>query len=125
MKKATFSLIYFSIALMVLGCSAAKMLYYEDGALIQTKWDLHYVHPEFGERNFEIVFLEEGRLLNFHPNESTPDNDQWQKSGNTITLYFNDRYATYTGKLIDQKTIKGKARSITGAEWEWTATRSK
>ncbi len=87
----------------------------------ETTWQLSYHNKHFGDRNYEIKFSVDGKLLNSHPNESTKDNDKWIQKQNHITLSFNDGYAVYKGKIVDSKTIKGTAKSLSGGRWKWKA----
>jgi outer membrane biogenesis lipoprotein LolB len=72
------------------------------------------------EVSYELQFKPDGHIYSFHPSDASPENDFWTQQGKKITLTMNDRYATYKGKLINDTTISGKARSK-GFRWKWDA----
>jgi hypothetical protein len=88
--------------------------------LTGTRWFIYYTEPSGDYYEYELRFQLNGRLENTHPNDSTPDNDAWQQSGDVVTLLFNDAYATYTGSIVGD-TITGTAVNVTGAFWSWDA----
>ncbi|HLB64108.1 MAG TPA: hypothetical protein VJJ46_04655 [Anaerolineales bacterium] len=90
--------------------------------LTGTRWFIYYYESGGDYYEYELVFHSGGRLENSHPNESTPDNDAWVQTGDTVILLFNDSYATYEGR-INGETISGTAVNIRGAVWSWDAYR--
>jgi hypothetical protein len=90
--------------------------------LTGTRWFIYYTEPSGDHYEYELGFRHNGRLQNTHPNDSTPNNDAWEQSGDVVTLLFNDAYATYTGTIVGD-TITGTAVNITGASWSWDAYR--
>jgi hypothetical protein len=91
--------------------------------LVGTRWKIVYEAPSEGHREYELIFHENGRLENTHPNDKTPDNDTWELTRTEIILRFNDGYAIFRGKFKDYNTMFGIARNITGISWEWIAYR--
>ncbi len=90
-----------------------------------TYWLLTYNNLTFGERSYELEFLEDGKLMNHHPNESTPDNDRWMQKAGKVQLLFNDGFANYRGEFTSKKEMSGTATSQQGGEWEWKAVKMK
>jgi hypothetical protein len=93
--------------------------------LIGSTWRLVYDNPRFGHRDYSLIFLENGKLINTHPNERTPDNDTWEINGRTAVLKFNNAYAVYTGQFSDRDHMSGSATSKTGGKWQWNSYRVK
>jgi hypothetical protein len=92
------------------------------GDLTGTHWFIYYYEPGGDYYEYNLIFHPNGRLENSHPNETTPDNDAWMQSGDTVILLFNDSYATYQGQITGE-TMSGTAINITGAAWTWDAYR--
>jgi hypothetical protein len=92
------------------------------GDLTGTYWLIAYTEPGGTSYEYELIFHPGGRLENSHPNETTPDNDTWLQTGDTVVLLFNDAYATYQGQIAGD-TMSGTAVNITGAAWSWSANR--
>lgn len=92
------------------------------GDLTGSRWFIYYAEPSGDYYEYELVFHPGGRLENSHPNETTPDNDTWMQSGDTVVLFFNDSYATYEGQ-ISGDAISGMAVNVTGGLWAWNAYR--
>lgn len=74
------------------------------------------------ERKYTLSFLENGVLRSTHPNETTPDNDKWWTSGDTLYFSFNDRYAVYYGLCYGPGKIKGIGRNKKSS-WKFTLSR--
>ena len=91
--------------------------------LTSTTWTLSYNSPGFGPRRYDLVFHPGGKLQNFHPNESTPDNDHWSQDGKEVTLRINDDYVIYKGIIKNDKFMSGTAKNKVGKSWEWKAQR--
>ncbi len=92
------------------------------GDLTGTRWRITYTEPGGTSYEYELVFHPGGGLENTHPNETTPDNDSWLQTGDTVVLLFNDSYATYQGQIAGD-SMSGTAVNITGAAWSWNADR--
>jgi hypothetical protein len=70
--------------------------------------------------SYEFLLKPDGHIYSYHPSDASPENDFWKQHGKKIVLTMNDSYAIYKGKLINDSTITGKARSK-GFRWKWTA----
>ena len=91
--------------------------------LVGSRWRLTYDSPNFGHREYDLIFREAGKLINTHPNEKTPDNDTWEARGNKIELRFNNGYAVYRGEFSDPNHMSGTSTSKAGGTWKWQAHR--
>ena len=90
-----------------------------------SRWSISYQADKSEEaRSYELRFLPGGRLLNNHPNDTTPDNDRWESKGRYVVLRFNDNFAIYTGVLNKaENQISGHAVNSGGSTWAWSARR--
>jgi hypothetical protein len=93
--------------------------------LIDTRWIIVYHAPNEGDREYYLIFHENGVLENTHPNDKTHDNDTWALEGSEIVIRFNDGYAVYRGTFSDRDAMAGTATNKVGESWEWTASRQK
>ena len=91
--------------------------------LVGSRWRLAYDSPNFGHREYDLIFREAGKLINTHPNEKTPDDDTWEASGNKVELRFNNGYAVYRGEFSDRNHMSGTSTSKAGGTWKWQAHR--
>jgi hypothetical protein len=87
-----------------------------------THWFIYYTEPGGTYYEYDLILHPGGRMENFHPNESTPNNDAWMQSGDTLVLLFNDAYATYEGQVVGD-TVAGTATNIAGGTWTWEGYR--
>jgi hypothetical protein len=94
-----------------------------DSGLIGSRWRLTYDNPKFGKRQHDLLFLENGKLINQSSHETSRENDTWEADGNKIVIKFNNGFAAYTGELSNDKHMAGTATSKTGGEWNWEAER--
>jgi hypothetical protein len=125
LRNATSGLLL-AVLLLIAGCATTPRTTPDIpvlGDLVGSRWRLVYDNPNFGHREYDLVFLEAGKLINTHPNEKTPDDDRWESSGRKIVLRFNNGYAVYTGELSDDNHMAGNAASKAGGKWKWTAYR--
>jgi len=76
----------------------------------------------FGKRGYDIVFRPDGRLEDRKPN-ATPGNDFWEQEGEIIILSKNDGFAIYEGRMMDENTMSGTAKSKNAGPWQWRAIR--
>lgn len=107
------------LLLLLSACSPTRGVFVKNP--VGTRWHLTYDNASFGHVEYEIKFLPGGKLFNNHPNEATPDNDRWSRTGNEVELRFNDNYAIYKGTWLNARQMKGTARSEAGGDWEWQA----
>jgi len=84
--------------------------------ITNTTW--HYVDED---KEYDITFAENGKLINTNPADTTPENDTWEQKGNTIKFYFNDKYVKYTG-TIQGNTITGSAKNSVNKTWDFKMT---
>jgi len=91
--------------------------------LTGTEWTIRYSNSD-GNMEYGLLFHENGRLENHHPNEATPENDKWEQTGRTVIMKINDAYVTYTG-TINGNAIEGSAVNIKKNSWKWKAVRKK
>ncbi|MDR1727452.1 MAG: PEGA domain-containing protein [Acidobacteriota bacterium] len=73
---------------------------------------------------YEIEFLPDGRLRVHQTADTTPDDDTWEAGGDAVTLYRNDRYATYKGGFDGDGVIRGTAVNKKGKTWSFEMRRS-
>ena len=90
-----------------------------------TRWRISYeASDDEPARSYTLRLLAGGRMINAHPNDSTPDNDRWESKGHEVKLRFNDNYAVYTGVLSsDGNRLEGRAVNTQGKKWLWSAKR--
>jgi len=74
------------------------------------------------DRKYTITFHPNGVLKNTHPNDNTPDNDQWWTSGDTLFFSFNDRYAVYYAVTTKNNKMKGLGRNK-DKSWKFTLSK--
>lgn len=92
------------------------------GDMSGTTWTISYVDPVLGEESsYDITFRSGGELFDGDPNDTTPDNDNWEQVGPSVILYFNDAYATYTGEISAPGVLSGTATNVVDANWSWSA----
>jgi opacity protein-like surface antigen len=121
MKKNTLIVVLVLLLLFTFACRTLQGGGSSD--VTGTTWTMTYYDKAVQqEYTYDITFLAGGKLSNSHPNDTTPDNDSWEQNGTTVTLYFNNSYATYTG-TIEGNSISGTASNVAGSTWEWSAVR--
>ena len=130
MKKTVFAICCAFIGLLVVATFLASgagandlQNKLSDYDLVGSRWCLEYDSPNFGRREYHLIFREGGKVINTHPNERTPDDDTWEVRGKEVVLMFNNGYAVYTGELSDRDHMVGNATSKNGGAWEWKAYR--
>lgn len=90
--------------------------------MVNTIWKIKYESSSYGYIEYELVFQDGGKLVNTHPNDTTPDNDRWRVANNRVFIMFNNSYAVYEGLMSeDGKHLKGVAKNVTGKTWPWVA----
>lgn len=81
----------------------------------------HYMD---NDSEYDIQFLTNGRLkLIGHPNDTDFSNESWTQTGETVHIYFNDKFATYKGKFSGRNIISGTATNTRGVKWNWKLVR--
>jgi len=114
----------FAYLALISGCSTTQIPSSRQAfEITNSRWTLIYETPQFGKREYDIVCHPDGRLEDLHPNNSTPDNDFWEQQGEIIILRKNDGFAIYEGRIIDENTMSGTAKSKTAGTWQWRAIR--
>ncbi len=73
--------------------------------------------------NFEVTFEKDEVLSTTHDDDQTSENDSWSRRGESLYIYFNDKYATYKGKIISDSLITGKATNVNDTTWLWELKR--
>lgn len=91
--------------------------------LIGTQWALEYT-SKVNVRNKTIEFLQGGKFRVVKGVQSTPDDETWEPADQdgVIRFYFNNKYSTYEGRRVDNRTMIGKSHNIKGKTWTWRAT---
>ena len=110
-----------SVLLTLTGCGSSptkKSAVNQTPPINNTKW--HYMDSDW---EYNMEFLSSGLMRTNHPNDTTPNNDNWEQKGEMVIFYFNDRYSTYRGKFINRDLISGTATSKNGATWRWKIKR--
>lgn len=94
--------------------------------LLGTRWKVEHT-SDVGVQDMVIEFMEDGMFRTVDKAQPTPENETWDEplfhpSGDLIRFHFNDKYSTYEGHRVDQKTIVGSSENIKGVTWTWRAT---
>lgn len=89
--------------------------------LAGTKW--LYSDDKHEDWNFEVVFEKDEVLKTTHDNDQTSENDSWSRRGESLYIYFNDKFATYKGKIVSDSLIEGKATNVNDTSWVWELKR--
>ncbi len=67
-----------------------------------------------------MTFQAGGHLEFKHPADTTPHNDRWEQNGISVTLYINDQYVRYQGRIgANGTSIRGQATNIRGKQWDF------
>lgn len=82
-----------------------------------TKW--LYSDDKHEDWNFEVTFEKDEVLSTTHDQDQTSENDSWSRRGESLFIYFNDKYASYKGQIISDSLITGKATNINDSTWMW------
>jgi hypothetical protein len=77
------------------------------------------------DEEFEIEFMQGGKLRIHQPADVTPDNDNWEVNGNILHLYQNDRYVTYRGSFAGNDLIRGTVVSANAPSWTFEMRRAR
>lgn len=72
--------------------------------------------------NYQLEFLDDGRLRLFNSHDTTPDNDSWEQEAGTVRIYYNDNFSTLKGTLSGN-TMSGTSSNIIGQSFVWRASR--
>jgi hypothetical protein len=91
--------------------------------LIGSIWEMIDGPSSSSPEEYTIQFEVNGKLTVNYYNDHTPLNDSWSMNGNQIKLFYNDKYVTCTGEIIDYNTMKGSAININNYSWDWVARR--
>ena len=90
--------------------------------LVDSTWNYRDSDGDEGE----LIFLADGKISFWNPNDSTPDNDTWEFDDKQIRISINGGYSKYVGEISPKQTsISGTAVNKLGKTWTWTAVRSK
>ena len=88
-----------------------------------TTWYL--IYEDDGEPvNYEVQFRPDGAFKYDAPHDKTPNNDFWEQHGENVLIYINDRYSTYTGRVVNNDLITGTAKNIRNASWSFEIRRN-
>lgn len=88
-----------------------------------TKW--MYSDDRHESWKFEVTFEADEVLSTTHDDDQTSENDSWSRRGESVFIYFNDKYATYKGQIISDSLITGKATNVNDTTWMWELKRIK
>ena len=102
MRQSIFIII--GLVIILTGCGSVKSL--SEMSLVGTTW---FYKDNTHEWKYEITFLENGVMKTTHPNDTSPENDEWSQEKTKLELSFNGGYALYKGKIIKQNKITGEA----------------
>lgn len=91
-------------------------------SLLKTTWKITFKVEGERKWSYPITFEKDGYLQNGHPNDRTPDNDNWVQEGNKVTMYINEYYVTYKGTIVGDR-MTGNAVNKKGLKWNWRAKR--
>lgn len=72
--------------------------------------------------NYQLEFLDDGRLRLFNSHDTTPDNDSWEQEAGNVRIYYNDKFSTLEGTLSGF-TMSGTSTNIVGQSFVWRASR--
>ena len=80
-----------------------------------------YTDDTHTDWSFEITFGDNGKFRHTQAVETdtTYNDDTWEKNGDKIILNFNDKHATYNGKIVSDELIQGRAKNINDVTWIW------
>lgn len=107
-----------SISLVfITGCSSSRGPKALSADLTGTQWN--YTDNDW---SYAIAFLQNGKLSSEHPNDQTPDNDQWEQKGKRVTFYFNNKFSSYYGIRVSKDTIRGVGNNAERT-WKFILTR--
>ena len=70
-----------------------------------------------------IAFRKDFTFLTDKGDNREPDTWDPNPSHNFVRFRFNSGYSTYEGKFLNDDTMTGEARNVTGKKWRWTAIR--
>ena len=95
----------------------------ESTSLAGRAWRVSDAYPSGVVAVYDVVFGDRGRLTSLEMvADPTEGDDRWEQLADTVTLSFNDGYASYEGKLSqDGDSISGSATNQQGLEWSWSA----
>jgi hypothetical protein len=88
-----------------------------------TTWYLIY-EDDGRPVNYEVNFTPGGILKYDAPNDKSPNNDFWEQRGENIFIYINDKYSTYTGRMVNNDLITGTAKNIRDDQWDFEIRRN-
>ncbi len=84
-------------------------------------WLLHV--PELQDTpDHSVTFHAGGRMGTTHPRDTTPDNDEWERSDRGLRFWYNNRYAWYDGERTGACVITGEGGNTTGKQWTFRLT---
>ncbi len=104
------------VMLLISGCASTPTV--DSASFANSRW--HYMDDQW---EYDITFLENGKLSTTHPNDKTPENDSWEQTGETVKFYFNNKFSNYEGKIVGQNLMTGTAKNTKNKTWNWKATR--
>ena len=74
-------------------------------------------------KSYEITFKSNGYIRSTNKADVTPKNDRWKQNGDNVKFSFNDQYAIYTGKFVNDDLITGSTVNKVGKTWKWKLIR--
>lgn len=91
--------------------------------LVGTHWFIEYT-SKVNVKNKTIEFLENGTFRYVGSPQTTPENETWdaETDDGVIRFYFNNKYSTYEGRRVDNRTMVGESKNVKGKTWTWRAT---
>lgn len=91
--------------------------------LVGTQWRIEAT-SKVNVKSKTIEFLADGKFRVVRGTQPTPEDETWDPvtEDGTIRFYFNNKYATYEGRRINNHTIVGESHNIQGETWTWRAT---
>lgn len=91
--------------------------------LVGTQWRIEAT-SKANVRSKTIEFLPDGKFRVVQGARSTPDDETWEPESEQgiIRFHFNNKYATYEGRRVDNRTMIGESHNIKGKTWTWRAT---
>ena len=112
----------FSIVLILslfMGCSPLKKMSDSELSLKGTSWV--YTDEDW---SYTLTFEKGGKLKSNHPNDNTPNNDNWKQTRTQIHFEFNDGFSQYDGEMKSLNRIEGSATNGMD-DWKWKMKRVK
>lgn len=84
----------------------------------------HWFGKTYEQKDWLIVFHEDGRVSNTDNGSAHPHSGTWKAEGNSIYIELHKKYYEFNGTVVGD-VLHGDSKNVGGLKWKTTLTRIK